>query len=43
MVESSGKSDRYIYQFVGQKLEFDNNDSSMDNLDFSFKHGDCVV
>ncbi|XP_078162999.1 DNA replication ATP-dependent helicase/nuclease JHS1-like [Carex rostrata] len=43
VVESSGKSDRYIYQFVGQKLEFDNNDSSMDNLDFSFKHGDCVV
>ncbi|KAJ4799880.1 DNA replication helicase [Rhynchospora pubera] len=42
-VESSGKCDRYIYQFVRQKLELDSDDSSMDILEFSFKRGDCVV
>ncbi|CAD6262529.1 unnamed protein product [Miscanthus lutarioriparius] len=45
-IDSSGKSKRYIYNFVQQKLQpetADQLDAQFDSLDFSLKGGDPVV
>lgn len=48
-VDASGKSDRYIYHFVRQKLHHEANDGvdspgpGVNNLDCALRSGDCVV
>lgn len=48
-VDASGKSDRYIYQFVRQKLHRETNEEvdspgpRVNNLDCALRSGDCVV
>ena len=45
-IDSSGKSKRYIYNFVQQKMQpetADQLDTQFDTLDFSLKGGDPVV
>lgn len=45
-IDSSGKSKRYIYNFVQQKMQpetADQLDAQFDSIDFSLKVGDLVV
>lgn len=45
-IDSSGKSKRYMYNFVKQKMQSETADqfgAQFDSLDFSFKGGDPVV
>ncbi|KAG2574315.1 DNA replication ATP-dependent helicase/nuclease JHS1-like isoform X2 [Panicum virgatum] len=46
LIDSSGKSKRYIYNFVYHKMQpdtIDQSDTQFDSLDFSLKCGDPVV
>ncbi|TVU15982.1 hypothetical protein EJB05_39528, partial [Eragrostis curvula] len=45
-IDSSGKSKRYIYNFVRQKMQpetADQSEAQLDSVDLSFKRGDSVV